>query len=126
MKDLQDLQGHISAQKPNKKKVVESNLVNYMQRNPLKTLLMVHIRPQRHVLNKQIFADGHPTVSNLKLAARTQILGQFSGTNQNSQRDSPFPLNLPLLLLPRHSLPVPPSPPSVSFVLICCKALDFF
>lgn len=93
-----------------KKKVAVSNSVNYMQPNPLKILLMVHIRPQRHVSNKQIFADGHPTVSNLKLAARTQIPGQFSGTNQNSQRDSLFPLNLPLLLLPRHSLPIPPSP----------------
>lgn len=72
---------------------------------------MVHIRPQRHVSNKQIFADGHPTVSNLKLAAQTEIPGQFSGTNQNSQRYSWFPLNLPLLLLPRHSLPRSTQPP---------------
>lgn len=122
---LQNLFCFLLGQIP-KIKVAVSNSVNYMQPNPLKILLMVHIRPQRHVSNKQIFADRHPTVSNLKLAARTQIPGQFSGTNQNSQRDSLFPLNLPLLLLPRHSLPIPPSPPSVSFVLICSKALDFF
>lgn len=76
---------------------------------------MVRIRPQRHVSNKQIFADGHPTVSNLKLGVRTQIPGQFSGTNQNSQRDSLFPLNLPLLLLPRHNLPVSTQPPIFLF-----------
>jgi len=35
------------------------------------------------------------------------------------------PLNLLVLLLSRQSLPVPPSPPFLSFVLISSKACDF-
>lgn len=87
-----------------------SNSVNCMKHNPLKILLMVHIRPQRHVSNKQIFADGHPTVSNVKLGAGTQIPGQFSGTNQNSHRDSLFPLISCFYYFPDTIYPFHPAP----------------
>lgn len=79
---------------------------------------------KKRVSNKHIFSEGDPTISNLKLTLHMQV--QFSGINQNSQRNSLFPpLNLLVLLLSRQSLPIPPSPPFLSFVLISSKACDF-